>query len=311
MSNVRFRFKLVLIGEGAVGKTSIRQKYMGKGFTGEYLKTIGADFASKVVEMTDNKGEAIKSIFQIWDLAGQQEFKEVRASFYGGCQGVLLVFDLTRKETMDKLKDWILEAAKNAGGTIKAFALIGNKCDLGRVISEEEGLEFAKYLADRLKFPMPYIETSAKTGDNIGYLFENLCRNLLVKEGFQIAEATRPTKGAATVPPAAPIKKPAAAPEVPSPSEASSVSEPSNIPEPPVIPEPPSVPEVSGIEAPPKVPAIPLPKTSSEEIPIPEIPGPSSTSDAELAARLSQLEKRVAQLEEILKKIAQMAKNLA
>ncbi|NVM54526.1 MAG: hypothetical protein HWN66_12550 [Candidatus Helarchaeota archaeon] len=91
MSNVRFRFKLVLIGEGAVGKTSIRQKYMGKGFTGEYLKTIGADFASKTVELKETNGDSIKSIFQIWDLAGQQEFKEVRASFYGGTQGILLV----------------------------------------------------------------------------------------------------------------------------------------------------------------------------------------------------------------------------
>ncbi|MDD1779328.1 MAG: GTP-binding protein [Candidatus Helarchaeota archaeon] len=299
MSNVRFRFKLVLIGEGAVGKTSIRQKYMGKGFTGEYLKTIGADFASKVVEMTDSKSEGIKSIFQIWDLAGQQEFKEVRASFYGGCQGVLLVFDLTRKETMDKLKDWILEAAKNAGGTIKAFALIGNKCDLPeRIISEQEGLEFAKYLAERLKFPMPYIETSAKTGENIEYLFSNLCRSLLVKEGFEIAEVAKPTKGAAAIPPAAPIEKPAEVPEIPAPGEASGVSEP------PVIPEPPT-------EAPPKEPAIALPKTSSEEIPIPDIPGPYSKSDEELATRVSELEKRVAQLEEILKKIGQLAKNIS
>ena len=305
MSNVRFRFKLVLIGEGAVGKTSIRQKYMGKGFTGEYLKTIGADFASKVVEMTDSKGEGIKSIFQIWDLAGQQEFKEVRASFYGGCQGVLLVFDLTRKETMDKLKDWILEAAKNAGGTIKGFALIGNKCDLPeRIISEQEGLEFAKYLAERLKFPMPYIETSAKTGQNIEYLYANLCRSLLVKEGFEIAEVAKPTKSAAAIPPAAPIEKPAEVPEVTAPAEGSGVSEPTTSVEPPVIAEPPT-------EAPPKGPAIALPKTSSEEIPIPDIPGPSSTRDLELATRVSQLEKRVAQLEEILKKIGQLAKNLS
>jgi small GTP-binding protein len=299
MSNVRFRFKLVLIGEGAVGKTSIRQKYMGKGFTGEYLKTIGADFASKVVEMTDNKGESIKSIFQIWDLAGQQEFKEVRASFYGGCQGVLLVFDLTRKETMDKLKDWILEAAKNAGGSIKAFALLGNKCDLpGRIITEQEGLEFAKYLADRLKFPMPYIETSARTGENIEYLFADLCRSLLVKEGFQIAEVPKSTTGAA------PIEKLPEAPEVPALAEAAAVSETEPSVEPPVIPEP-------SIEAPLKVPEIALPKTSSEEIPIPEIPAPSSASDVELATRLTQLEKRIAQLEAILKKMAQMAKDLS
>ncbi|NVM29357.1 MAG: GTP-binding protein [Candidatus Helarchaeota archaeon] len=208
--SVRFRFKLVLIGEGAVGKTSIRQKYMGKGFTGEYLKTIGADFASQTVEITDAKEERIKSIFQIWDLAGQQAFKEVRASFYGGCQGVLLVFDLTRKESMDKLKDWILEAAKNAGGTIKGFYLIGNKNDLpGRAVSEKEGLKFAQFLSNRLKFDIPYIETSAKTGDNIPFLFMDLCRILLMKEGFDIPETTKEAAEAPPVEAAVPVKEPA------------------------------------------------------------------------------------------------------
>jgi len=281
MSNVRFRFKLVLIGEGAVGKTSIRQKYMGKGFTGEYLKTIGADFASRVVEMTSEEGEEIKSIFQIWDLAGQQEFKEVRASFYGGSQCVLLVFDLTRKDTMDKLKDWILEAAKNSGGSIKAFALIGNKCDLpGREISEEEGLEFAQYLSERLKFPMPYIESSAKTGKNIDYIFKVLCRILLVKEGFQIEEVPQPEA------------PPAAAAEAPEDNEI--------ILPPPV--EVPSSPELSTLsEAP-----------SEEEPPvIQEIPLPGPATDTELAERVSKLEKRVNQLEDMLKKFAQVIKNLA
>lgn len=227
--SVRFRFKLVLIGEGAVGKTSIRQKYMGKGFTGEYLKTIGADFASKTVELTDTSGDNIKSIFQIWDLAGQQEFKEVRASFYGGCQGVLIVYDITRKDTMDKLKDWILEAAKNAGGTIKAFYLIGNKCDLpGREVPVEEGEKFAKFLSERLKFPIPFIETSAKTGENIDYLFLDLCRTLLLKENLDIPEVSKEGE-VAPAPPDVAIEIPSA-PSPPSPA--------------PDLPSPPKVPEI-------------------------------------------------------------------
>ena len=306
MSSVRFRFKLVLIGEGAVGKTSIRQKYMGKGFTGEYLKTIGADFASKVVEMTDEGGEGIKSIFQIWDLAGQLEFKEVRASFYGGSQCVLLVFDLTRKDTMDKLKDWILEAAKNSGGTIKAFALIGNKCDLPeREVTEEEGLEFAQYLSERLKFPMPYIETSAKTGKNIDYLFHVLCRMLLVKEGFEILEIPPPTEVAAEVPPVKLIEEPEGEEiELPSPSEV------------PIIPEPSSLPTSPDEEEPPVFQEIPLPAPPTEEIPLPssfteEIPIPSPAADTELAERVSKLEKRVNQLEDMFKKFAQVIKNIS
>ncbi len=273
MSDVRFRFKLVLVGEGAVGKTSIRQKYMGKGFTGEYLKTIGADFASKVVEMKDKNGETIKSIFQIWDLAGQQEFKEVRASFYGGCQGVLLVFDLTKKESMDKLKDWILEAAKNAGGAIKSFCLIGNKCDLpNREVSKEEGLEFAKYLSERLKFIIPYIETSAKTGDNIEYLFQSLCYNLLTKEGFDIQEVAKPGEKAP----------------------------------PPAIKEAKEVKEVEKVEEI-VLPAVPVP---SEEPEIPEIPAPSVAVDTELADRVSKLEQRISKIEESLTKMAKVIKDL-
>ncbi|HUX99501.1 MAG TPA: GTP-binding protein [Candidatus Deferrimicrobium sp.] len=273
MSNVRFRFKLVLVGEGAVGKTSIREKYMGRGFTGEYLKTIGADFASKVVELKDASGENIKSIFQIWDLAGQQEFSAVRASFYGGCQGILLVYDMTRKDTMDKLKDWILEAAKNAGGTIKGFYLIGNKCDLPeREVTAEDGKDFSTFLANRLKFPMPYIETSAKTGQNIEYLFKDLCRTLLLKEGLDIPEISKEGEQAA---PAEKKPKPSPAPAVP------------------VAPKAPEVPEVA--EAP--------------EIPeVPEIPAPSAASAAggELDERVAKLEKRVTEIEDLLKKIAQL-----
>lgn len=307
MSNVRFRFKLVLIGEGAVGKTSIRQKYMGKGFTGEYLKTIGADFASKVVEMTEEEGgEAIKSIFQIWDLAGQQEFKEVRASFYGGAQCVLLVFDLTRKDTMDKLKDWILEAAKNSGGTIKAFALIGNKCDLPeREISEDEGLEFAQYLSERLKFPMPYIETSAKTGKNIEYLFYILCRILLVKEGFQIPEIPQPGEATAEVSPLVAIEETQNEEiELPPPIAVSD------------IPELSEVPEISSEEEPSVIPEIPLPSSASDEIPLPapfteEIPMSGPATNIELAERVSKLEKRISELEDKFKKLAQIIKNLS
>ncbi|MHA1650506.1 MAG: GTP-binding protein [Candidatus Helarchaeota archaeon] len=272
MSSVRFRFKLVLVGEGAVGKTSIRQKYMGKGFTGEYLKTIGADFASKVVEMKAD-GEVIKSIFQIWDLAGQVEFKEVRASFYGGCQGVLLVFDLTRKETMDKLKDWILEAAKNAGGTIKGFYLIGNKCDLpNREVTTEEAQEFARFLSEKLKFQIPYIETSAKTGENIEYLFQDLCRMLLVKEGLNV-------------------------PEIPKPSTEEKVT--------------PPTPEVSVpvIDLPKPTPVSPAPSVSEETV-VPEITTPSATPDfSKITERISQLEERVTKIEELLNKISQLFKN--
>lgn len=279
MSNVRYRFKLVLVGEGAVGKTSIRQKYMGKSFSGEYLKTIGADFSSKVIEMKDINDEPIKSIFQIWDLAGQVTFKEVRAAFYGGCQGVLLVFDLTRKNTMDKLKDWILEAAKNAGGTIKAFYLIGNKSDLpNREIKSEEGLEFAKYLNEKLKFPVPYIETSAKTGENIDYLFENFCRIFLISEGLEIPKIP---KQAEQIPETA--------------EEVEELTE--------------EVEELT--EDVDQFPVLSVSSTPEEpEDPKDAITSPALYRNDELAERVSNIENKITQIEKYLKKITDFLKNL-
>ncbi|MHA1115558.1 MAG: Rab family GTPase, partial [Candidatus Heimdallarchaeaceae archaeon] len=89
MTGKKWNFKIVLAGDGAVGKTSIRERYMGKGFTGDYLKTIGADFASKKVKVEDND-----ITFQIWDLAGQESYSAVRTTFYKGAIAAWLVFDI-------------------------------------------------------------------------------------------------------------------------------------------------------------------------------------------------------------------------
>ncbi|MFX1293458.1 MAG: GTP-binding protein [Promethearchaeota archaeon] len=333
MSNVRFRFKLVLVGEGAVGKTSIRQKYMGKGFTAEYLTTIGADFASKVVKMNAN-GEIIKSIFQIWDLAGQIEFKEVRASFYGGCQGVLLVFDLTRKETMDKLKDWILEAAKNAGGSIRGFYLIGNKSDLPtREVTYEEGLEFAEYLSEKLRYAMPYIETSAKTGENIDYLFQDFCRMFLIKEGFNIPKIPKAeevqvqsTQEILTLI-AEEIKEPINS-KAPSNLEKSTISKaPSNLEKSTISKAPSNLEKSTILKAPSNLEKSTIPKAPSnlEKSTIPKAPSapgdtiileapfassPIPNMDVELSEHVANLEKRVTQIEEYLTKIAKLLKDL-
>jgi len=96
--------KVVLIGDGAVGKTSIRNRFMGYGFETSHLMTLGADFSLKEV----NRGDEIWK-FQIWDLAGQEMFQQVRARFYQGAMGALLVFDITRKQTFLNITNWLNE----------------------------------------------------------------------------------------------------------------------------------------------------------------------------------------------------------
>jgi small GTP-binding protein len=183
MSGIKreFVFKVVLMGEGSVGKTSIRSKFMGVGFKSEYIKTIGADFASKAIELGENKVH-----FQIWDLAGQLMYRHVRSSFYSGCKCGFLVFDLTQPVTLEKLEEWAEEAIAHSGGFLKIFIVLGNKHDLKDQIKIKD--EEVQKLIDKLKkkknIEAAYLVTSAKTGENIGEAFEMMGKIFLEKEGF-------------------------------------------------------------------------------------------------------------------------------
>lgn len=188
MSDIKreFVFKAVLMGEGSVGKTSIRSKFMGVGFKSEYIKTIGADFASKAIVIGENKVH-----FQIWDLAGQNMYKHVRSSFYSGCKCGFLVFDLTEPETLEKLDTWVEEAIQHSGGFLKIFIIIGNKNDLvdDIKVDDEEIEKLAQKLREMKDIEAAYIKTSALTGENIHEAFEMMGKMFLEKEGF-------PRKGA-------------------------------------------------------------------------------------------------------------------
>ncbi|TET33127.1 MAG: GTP-binding protein [Candidatus Heimdallarchaeota archaeon] len=183
MSDIKreFVFKIVLMGEGSVGKTSIRSKFMGVGFKSEYIKTIGADFASKAIELGENKVH-----FQIWDLAGQKMYRHVRSSFYSGCKCGFLVFDLTQPVTLVKLEEWAEEAIAHSGGFLKIFIVLGNKSDLKDQIKikDEEIKKLIEKLRKKKNIEAAYLATSAKTGENIAEAFEMMGKMFLEKEGF-------------------------------------------------------------------------------------------------------------------------------
>lgn len=172
----KWNFKIVLAGDGAVGKTSIRERYMGKGFSSDYLKTIGADFASKKVSVGDNQ-----ITFQIWDLAGQESYQAVRGTFYKGASAGLMVFDVQDSTTMTNLKNWVDEAIKGSNNGILVYFLIANKVDLveERRVSREMALEFCARLDAETGIRFYYCETSALTGQNIQETFDFLAYKLL------------------------------------------------------------------------------------------------------------------------------------
>jgi Ras-related protein Rab-7A len=179
----KWNFKVVLAGDGAVGKTSIRERYMGKGFSSDYLKTIGADFASKKVTVEDNQIS-----FQIWDLAGQDSYQAVRGTFYKGATAALMVFDVQDPATMTNLKNWIDEAIKGSNNGILVYFIIANKVDLveERRVSRDMALEFCTRLDTETGIRYYYCETSALSGQNIQETFDFLSHKLLEANNIKV-----------------------------------------------------------------------------------------------------------------------------
>ena len=174
-----FLVKIVLAGDGAVGKTTLRRRYLGEGFQASYLMTIGADFAVKRLRIDDQDFVA-----QIWDLAGQQRFSAVREVYYRGTSGCLLVFDISRRSSFENIPSWIAELLKNNSNRVVPIVLIGNKSDLRAnakdPIMREQSEEYARSLSAWSGFTVPYIETSAKTGENVDEAFKTLLKNIVL-----------------------------------------------------------------------------------------------------------------------------------
>lgn len=165
-------FKVLLIGEAAVGKTSLTIKFVHGKFKSDYLLTVGMEPYSKYIKMGNDM-----VTLSIWDIAGQQRFDVFRTMFFRGAKAAFLVFDLTRPITLTKLQDWHEDLIRNAGKDVLTF-LVGNKNDLEdlRSIPKKDALAFAKKIN-----ALAYIETSAKTGTNVNESFTSLTKNLVEK----------------------------------------------------------------------------------------------------------------------------------
>ncbi|MBD3192413.1 MAG: GTP-binding protein [Candidatus Heimdallarchaeota archaeon] len=170
-------WKIVLMGDAKVGKTSIRRKYLGQITTKEYIYTIGCDFATKTLKLSDN----LRVQYQIFDLAGQQKFDKVRANFYLGAKVGILVYDITNQESLKNLPKWVEEALKNNEGGLETFIIVGNKIDLidQKTVNDEDVLKFIGQLSKRMGHEIPHVFSSALTGENINLIFEKVTENLL------------------------------------------------------------------------------------------------------------------------------------
>jgi len=163
----QYKFKITLFGPGGVGKTSLLLRYIKDYFSDDLKKTIGSNFLIKDVELD---GKNVRLL--LWDIGGQPQFHKLRTIYFKGSNAALGVFDLSSSQTLLKIPGWVSSIKKTVKKTIPML-LLGNKVDLEREVDQEEAEDTAKRLS------CEYMETSAKTGENVEIAFEKIAKACL------------------------------------------------------------------------------------------------------------------------------------
>jgi len=169
-----YLFKVLLIGDIGVGKSSIFNRFGNSSFDEDQKSTIGVDFLSIVLDKVP-RWEDQRLMIQLWDTAGQEKFRTITRTYFKGAHGAIIVYDITSKSSFNNVSNWVQEVDKYSALGITKL-LIGNKCDCqqNREVSIEEGQE----LADM--YNMEFIETSAKSDTNILECFHTLAEQMWV-----------------------------------------------------------------------------------------------------------------------------------
>ncbi len=178
----RIKTKVCLVGEAAVGKTSLIRRYVQDEFDDRYITTLGAKVSKKELTFeTPEKGGRVQMDMTIWDIMGEKGFRDLlKEAFFHGAKGTIAVCDLTRYSTLKELDDWVQGVFNVAGEIPVVFAI--NKVDL----KDEVMILFGDKEIDQAvrAFEAPYYYTSAKTGENVETVFRRLGTMVLAKEGL-------------------------------------------------------------------------------------------------------------------------------
>ena len=170
-------YKICVVGDGGVGKTSMVLRYTENKFKENYIMTIGTNFGMKSIELPEKPDDKI--MLQIWDLAGQDQFQFVRPLFYSGAKVIIYVFDLTRKNSIYNLFKWKAEVDEIVGSI--PCILVGNKLDLVNYEQKKADKEEVDLVKTKLN-AFFYYETSAKAGFNIENAFVESARCVCQEE---------------------------------------------------------------------------------------------------------------------------------
>ena len=171
INRIIYQFKIILIGDQGVGKTSLVNRFMGYEFQENYACTINADFKIKSLSMDEETGAELT----VWDTCGQEKFRAITRQYFKDAHGIVLVYDVNDDNSFRGLSSWLKEIKNNSNKDV-SIVLVGNKIDLNdRKISKEEANEFA------FKNGLIYYETSSKEGINIDTPFESLAKDIIKK----------------------------------------------------------------------------------------------------------------------------------
>ena len=170
MAKKEAKYKILILGDTQVGKSCFLTRYADNSFQDEYLSTIGMDYKIKNYQAED--GSTIK--LYIWDTAGQDRFRSITRNYYKGADGIILIYDITKQETFENVRNWINNIKDEAPDRV-VLILVGNKVDdeRNRVVPKSEGEEIAK------EFNLPFFECSAKSDINVTPVFDTLIKKII------------------------------------------------------------------------------------------------------------------------------------
>lgn len=189
MSGSNQRFKVVLLGEGRVGKTSILLRYTKGEYNDRQTSTLQASYLDKKVSL----GGGRTAQLSVWDTAGQERFHALGPIYYRDADGALLVYDITDAESYNKVKKWVKELRKIVGNDI-SIAIAGNKIDLekNRSVNEEEAKEYAASVG------AIHFHTSAKANKGLDEVFNDLSTRMMTRRGESGSKYDNGISGGAT-----------------------------------------------------------------------------------------------------------------
>jgi len=168
MDRQRMKVKICLVGEGAVGKTCLIRRFIQDQFDDRYISTLGAKVSKKELKVNGPNGGSDVDM-TIWDIMGEKGFRELlKEAYFHGAQGVLAVCDVTRKQTLDDLDEWVAAVLKVTGSV--PIAYLANKADL----KDQMDVTEADIRRAAESHRAPYLYTSAKTGQNVEEAFAKL-----------------------------------------------------------------------------------------------------------------------------------------